>query len=152
MARKTFGYQDPDPKPRTVEFELPPLPGRAPDGADKMTRSELADLAEQRGLKVGAKTTKAQLLAALSEGSDEPDVYTATLGKVGGLVITALAGGDDADRAVTKWLQACLGDQWGRIEARLQDPNDPFDMADLGEVSRWLVREASNRPTQRRRG
>jgi hypothetical protein len=75
-------------------------------------------------------------------------------------VLDADAAGTDADsdeltmtQRTWEWLKAGLPpDEYDRIWARLDDPDDDLDVPDVAEVVRWLIQKVSGRPTGRRRG
>lgn len=57
-------------------------------------------------------------------------------------------GGMGTANAVLDWLEAGLtGDEWDLIESRLEDPDDPLDVQTVVEVTKWLIGEATGRPT-----
>ena len=71
--------ESPEPEPATEraagETDAADAEPEAPDLAD-MTRAELAELAEEYGISVGRKT-KAQLVAAIEEAEQAPDLTAA---------------------------------------------------------------------------
>lgn len=87
----------------------------------------------------------------------DDDLYTFTPPKTSGMLLDIVVGDPDADnnvaatRASLNWLSDGLpDDQAQRILDRLRDPDDDLDTDTLNEVIKWLVEQASNRPTRRR--
>lgn len=98
---------------------------------------------------------------ALPDGSD--DDYTFDPPKMASAVLPAIdpsySSGDDEEGQVTMtqaawgWLREGLGDeQYGRLRARLHDPDDDLDIDDTAQIVRWLMGKVSGRPTGARRG
>jgi hypothetical protein len=75
--------------------------------------------------------------------------YDFTPSKSGGLAAAMLTGDQEAMIAETfDWLSRGLpDDQTQRIIDKLRDPEDDFDMADLGDLIRGLQEEVTGRPT-----
>jgi hypothetical protein len=54
-------------------------------------------------------------------------------------------------RDLLNWFSEGLGEeQNARLMARLEDPEDDFDLPDVTRIARWLITETSGRPTKRR--
>lgn len=87
------------------------------------------------------------------EGDDH--VYQFVPPKRAAMVLDAVgvnASDDDAVANVIRqqfdWLGDGLGEeQAARIETRLRDPNDDLDVDVLQELLKWLLEQASGRPT-----
>lgn len=74
--------------------------------------------------------------------------YQFTPPKQAGMVLDFLETGDELG-AMMDWVNEGLGEeQAAAIEARLKDPDDDFDFEELTNISRWLVEEATGRPTK----
>lgn len=59
----------------------------------------------------------------------------------------------DSVRDLLNWLGEGLpDDQAERILARLNDPDDDFDLDTVNEIARYVLGQSSNRPTRRRFG
>jgi hypothetical protein len=57
----------------------------------------------------------------------------------------------DSVRDLLNWLGEGLGEEQAQvILARLQNPDDDFDLAQINEIARYLLGSSSNRPTRRR--
>lgn len=59
----------------------------------------------------------------------------------------------DSTRDLLNWLGEGMSEEdadW--ILERLKDPDDDFDLSDVNEVAKYILGQASNRPTRRRRG
>lgn len=57
----------------------------------------------------------------------------------------------DSVRDLLNWLGEGLSEEQAeRIMSRLKDPDDDFDLAQINEIARYLLGQASNRPTRRR--
>lgn len=87
--------------------------------------------------------------------------YTFTPHKIAGMMLPVIdpeaagVNGDGAAQTVGQrqwdWFRKGLGDdQYGRIIARLKDPDDDLDYPDVTKMSNALMRAASGRPTKRR--
>lgn len=89
------------------------------------------------------------------EFSIDDEDYTFTPPKMARLVPDLFDGEDDdeesrggAAKAAMDWLSDGLPDeQAARLKERLTDPDDDFDVPDLTEVTKWLIKQASGRPT-----
>lgn len=74
--------------------------------------------------------------------------YEFTPPKQAGMVLDYIASGDEMG-ALFDWVNEGLGEeQADRIEARLKDPEDDFDIKELTDIARWLVEETTGRPTK----
>lgn len=102
----------------------------------------------------GAKARKAPKIKFQIEndltGTDDEFEFAAP--KLAGAMLPVLeGGGEDMTSAVWNWLRTGLGDdQYQTLRARLDDPADSLDVNEVGEIARWLVGEASGRPTGKR--
>jgi hypothetical protein len=86
--------------------------------------------------------------------------YTFTAPKRAGLIMSVVAtvgidgkGSTESDsvRDLLNWVGEGLPDDQGeRLMARLQDPEDDFDLENINEIARYLLGQTSNRPTRRR--
>lgn len=91
----------------------------------------------------------------------DDDEFTFTPHKVAGVMLPFLEyGRDDTEAAglsmtqrIWDWLRDGLDDgQYLRIRERLEDPDDTLDFPDVARVTRWLIGEVTERPTERRSG
>jgi hypothetical protein len=91
----------------------------------------------------------------------DDETYTFTAPKQAGLVMSVVqtVGVDkastdsDAVRDLLNWLGDGLPDEQAtRLLARLQDPDDDLDLAQINDIARYLISQVSNRPTRRRSG
>jgi hypothetical protein len=59
----------------------------------------------------------------------------------------------DSTRDLLNWLGDGFSDEDGKwVLDRLSDPDDDFDLEDINEIAKYILGQASNRPTRRRRG
>lgn len=89
---------------------------------------------------------------------DEHYVFTAP--KRSGLIMSVVTnvgldgkGSTESDsvKDLLNWVSDGLPEsQSERLLARLQDPEDNFDLEQLNEIARYLLGQTSNRPTRRR--
>lgn len=77
--------------------------------------------------------------------------YEFTAPKQAGMVLDYLETQDELG-AMMDWVNEGLGEeQAGRLEARLKDPEDDFDFDELTGIARWLIEQATGRPTKQPR-
>lgn len=59
----------------------------------------------------------------------------------------------DSTRDLLNWIGQGLSDEDGEwIFGRLTDDEDDFDLEDINEIAKYILGQASNRPSRRRRG
>lgn len=59
----------------------------------------------------------------------------------------------DSTRDLLNWLgEGMTEDDSKWLLGRLVDPDDNFDLEDINEIAKYILGQASNRPTRRRRG
>jgi len=90
----------------------------------------------------------------------DDETYTFTAPKRSGLIMSVVTsvgvdgkGSTESDsvRDLLNWLGDGLSEsQSAAILARLQDPDDDFDLDNINEIARYLLGQTSNRPTRRR--
>lgn len=77
------------------------------------------------------------------------ETFTFTPPKTAGMVLAVIDGEEGEAKALFDWLDDGLPeDQSARLEARLRDPADDFDIEDLMEIVKSLAARASGRPTK----
>jgi hypothetical protein len=93
------------------------------------------------------------------EWDDRPLVFTVP--KKSGLIASVVnnVGLDarsldtDSTRDLLNWLGEGFSDEDGEwVFNRLTDPDDTFDLEDVNEMAKYILGQASNRPSKRRRG
>lgn len=62
--------------------------------------------------------------------------------------IKAMVSGDEIDAgALVDWIRSGFSDEdWQKVEARLEDGADPFDLTDLTSIVHKIVGEVAERP------
>jgi hypothetical protein len=67
--------------------------------------------------------------------------------------LDAKSNDSDSVRDLLNWLGDGLSEeQSNKLLDRLKDPDDDFDLEQVNEIARYLLGQASNRPTRRRSG
>lgn len=95
------------------------------------------------------KRPQREVTFELESPDGELETYTAVIPKRSALALSVADGGTSTLSGLLGWLDAALPEeQSARLEARLRDLEDDLDVETLAEVTRWLIEQATARPTE----